>query len=356
MGGGKCFGNFMECARGTGRERGAGGGGGGGGRTDQAYRANTTKHLKSLLFLFRDGFQLSDWKPRRRNAVLPPVIHVLSYPRRLLLKAGSHTVSANVQDPLSPFLELHGVQDPQQDQQVQRNADHTQESKNTDEVVHLVRFSACASISISIASKWKKSILLLSQSGFKFFFIDHQSWHWFVRLTVPGFHLVKHFFFPAGPSKGLPCFHFKVKTQFAKKKKQVGMAPMDGTLHYQFQSMRTGPVQGQIGPLLRRGFFVGNGSRGLFLSCPTPVLSGRISLQPITKLPSFLLKYFAVVLNYLPNEWILRGEAPGYWLRPVLSTRGEQLIPADDRKRSLLCHIAFLRKNRHLSLVPTLSG
>ena len=27
----------------------------------------------------------------------------------------------------------------------------------------------------------------------------------------------------------------------------------------------------------------------IFLSCPTPVLSGRISLQPITKLPSFLL-------------------------------------------------------------------
>ena len=102
-------------------------------------------------------------------------------------------------------------------------------------------------------------------------------------------------------------------------------------------------------------FLAGTICAGFFLSCPTPVLSGRISLQPITKLPS-LLKYFAVVLNYLPNEWILRGEAPRYWLRPVLSTRGEQLIPADDRKEETYSAIAFLRKNRHLSLVPTLCG
>ena len=107
------------------------------------------------------------------------------------------------------------------------------------------------------------------------------------------------------------------------------------------QSMRTGPDQGQIGPLLRRGFFCRERFARIFLSCPTPVLSGRISLQPITKLPSFLLKYFAVVLNYLPNEWILRGEAPGYWLRPVLSTRGEQLIPADDRKEETTLPYSF---------------
>ena len=107
------------------------------------------------------------------------------------------------------------------------------------------------------------------------------------------------------------------------------------------QSMRTGPDQGQIGPLLRRGFFCRERFARIFLSCPTPVLSGRISLQPITKLPSFLLKYFAVVLNYLPNERILRGEAPGYWLRPVLSTRGEQLIPADDRKEETTLPYSF---------------
>ena len=119
------------------------------------------------------------------------------------------------------------------------------------------------------------------------------------------------------------------------------------------QSMRTGPDQGQIGPLLRPWIFWREQFARIFFSCPrpTPVLSGRISLQPITKLPSFLLKHFAVVLNYPPNEWILRGEAPGYWLRPVLSTRGEQLIPEDDRKEDFLCHIAFLSKSRHLSLV-----
>ena len=107
------------------------------------------------------------------------------------------------------------------------------------------------------------------------------------------------------------------------------------------QCMRTGPDQGQIGPLLRRGFFCREWFARIFLSCPTPVLSGRISLQPITKLPSSLLKYFAVVLNYLPNEWILRGEAPGYWLRPVLSTRGEQLIPADGRKEETTLPYSF---------------
>ena len=112
-------------------------------------------------------------------------------------------------------------------------------------------------------------------------------------------------------------------------------------LGLRLQSMRMGPDQGQIGPLLRRGFFCRERFARIFLSCPTPVLSGRISLQPITKLPSFLLKYFAVVLNYLPNEWILRGEAPGYWLRPVLSTRGEQLIPADDRKEETTLPYSF---------------
>ena len=121
------------------------------------------------------------------------------------------------------------------------------------------------------------------------------------------------------------------------------------------QSMRTGPDQGQIGPLLRCGFFCRERFARIFLSCPTPVLSGRIFLQPITKLPSFLFKYFAVVLNFLPNEWILRGEARGYWLRPVLSTRGEQLIPADGRKEeTTLPYIAFLPKSRHLSLTYTI--
>ena len=109
-----------------------------------------------------------------------------------------------------------------------------------------------------------------------------------------------------------------------------------------YQSMRTGPDQGQIGPLSSAvDFFCRERFARIFLSCPTPVLSGRISLQPITKLPSFLLKYFAVVLNYLPNEWILRGKAPGYWLCPVLSTRGEQLIPADDRKEETTLPYSF---------------
>ena len=101
---------------------------------------------------------------------------------------------------------------------------------------------------------------------------------------------------------------------------------------------RSGP---KSDPCSAVDFFLSGTVCAEFLSCPTPVLSGSISLQPITKLPSFLLKYFAVVLNYLPNEWILRGEAPGYWLRLVLSTRGEQLIPADDRKEETTLPYSF---------------
>ena len=122
------------------------------------------------------------------------------------------------------------------------------------------------------------------------------------------------------------------------------------------QSMRTGPDQGQIGPLLRRGFFLPGTVRADFLSCLTPLLSGRISLQPIGKLPSFLLKHFAVVLNYLPNDWILRGKAPGTGFILFSALEASSSFQQTIEKRKLLCHIAFLRESKHLSLVPTLSG
>ena len=115
-------------------------------------------------------------------------------------------------------------------------------------------------------------------------------------------------------------------------------------------------IRAKSDPCSAVDFFVGNGSLGFFLSCPTPVLSGRISRQPITKLPSFLLKYFAVVLNYLPNEWILRGEAPGTGFVLFSALEASSSFQQTIEKRRLLCHIAFLPKSRHLSLVPTLSG
>ena len=143
---------------------------------------------------------------------------------------------------------------------------------------------------------------------------------------------------PRAHGSKLDYFHAGI-TSTRLHRTQPGLSPVPERTDK--QSMRTGPDQGQIGPLLRRGFFCRERFARIFLSCPTPFLSGRISLQPITKLPSFLLKYFAVVLNCLPNEWILRGEAPGYWLRPVLSTRGEQLIPADDRKEETTLPYSF---------------
>ena len=119
--------------------------------------------------------------------------------------------------------------------------------------------------------------------------------------------------------------------------------------------MRTGLDQGQIGPL-RPWIFLPGTVRVDFLSCPTPVLSGRISLQPIAKLPSFLLKHFAVVLNYLPNDWILRGKAPGTGFILFSALEASSSFQQTIEKRKLLCHIAFLRKSKHLSLIPTLSG
>ena len=59
------------------------------------------------------------------------------------------------------------------------------------------------------------------------------------------------------------------------------------------------------------------------------------------KTAKFFFKCFAIVLNYLPNEWILRGEAPGSRLRHVLGTRGEQLIPADGRKEETTLPYSF---------------
>ena len=78
-------------------------------------------------------------------------------------------------------------------------------------------------------------------------------------------------------------------------------------------------------------------------------------MQLITKLPNFLLKHFAVVLNYLPNEWVLRGEATGTGSVLFSALEARSSFRKTMEKRRLLCHIAFLPKSKHLSLVPTLS-
>ena len=128
--------------------------------------------------------------------------------------------------------------------------------------------------------------------------------------------------------------------------------------HRSKQSMRTGPDQGQIGPLLRRGFFCRERFARIFLSCPTPVLSGRISLQPITKLPSFLLKYFAVVLNYLAAKRMDSARRSARVLASSCSQHSRRAAHSSRRSKrgDYSAIIAFLPKSRHLSLVPTLSG
>ena len=125
----------------------------------------------------------------------------------------------------------------------------------------------------------------------------------------------------------------------------------------QFSPCARGLIRAKSDPCSAVNFLAGTVCADFFLSCQTPVFSGRISLQPKTKLPSFLLKYFAVVLNYLPNEWILRGGSARV-LASSCSQHSRRVAPSSRRSKrgDLLCHIALLRKNRHLSLVPTLSG
>ena len=70
--------------------------------------------------------------------------------------------------------------------------------------------------------------------------------------------------------------------------------------------MRTGPDQGQIGPLLACKFFWRERFARNLLSSPIPVLSDRISVLLIAKLLSSLFEKLADVLNLRPSEWILR--------------------------------------------------
>ena len=96
-----------------------------------------------------------------------------------------------------------------------------------------------------------------------------------------------------------------------------------------------GQIRAKSDPCSTVDVFGRNGLRGFFCLAQVQFFLVAISLQPITKLSSFLLKYFAVALNYLPKEWILRGESA----RVLASSCSQhsrraswQLIAADDRK------------------------
>ena len=91
-----------------------------------------------------------------------------------------------------------------------------------------------------------------------------------------------------------------------------------------------GPDQGQIGPLLRRRFFCRERFARTFCLARLQFFLDAFLCSRLQNYQVFFLKHFAVVLNYLPNDWILRGESARYWLHPVLSTRGKQRVPADD--------------------------
>ena len=77
------------------------------------------------------------------------------------------------------------------------------------------------------------------------------------------------------------------------------------------QSMRTGPDLGEIGPLHHRGFLAGTVPADLFVLPNSSSFWSHFCAADYKTTNFFFLKHFAVVLNYLPNERILRGEATG---------------------------------------------
>ena len=98
------------------------------------------------------------------------------------------------------------------------------------------------------------------------------------------------------------------------------------------QSMHTGPGQGQIGPLLRRGFFfVGNGSGGFFVLPDASSFWSHFSAADC-KTTKFSFKTLCRCDELPAKRLDSSRESARYWLHPVLSTQGEQLVPADDRK------------------------
>ena len=68
------------------------------------------------------------------------------------------------------------------------------------------------------------------------------------------------------------------------------------------------------------------------------------------------LKHFAVVLNYLPNDGILRGKAPGTGFILFSALEASSSFQQTIEKRETTLPHSFVRKSKHLPLVPTLSG
>ena len=107
--------------------------------------------------------------------------------------------------------------------------------------------------------------------------------------------------------------------------------------------MHTGPDQGQIGPLLACSavnFLSGTVCADFLVLPDSRSFCSHFSAANY-KTTKFSFKILCRCAE-LPAKRMdsVRG-APGYWLRPVLSTRDEQLIPADDRKEETTLPYSF---------------
>ena len=96
-------------------------------------------------------------------------------------------------------------------------------------------------------------------------------------------------------------------------------------------SCRTGTDQGQIGPLLRRGFLWGTVPADFFVLPNSSSFWSHFSAADY-KTTTFSFKTLFRCAELPAKRMDSARRSARYWLRPVLSTRGEELIPADYRK------------------------
>ena len=90
---------------------------------------------------------------------------------------------------------------------------------------------------------------------------------------------------------------------------------------------RSGPNRTPAPPWI----FLPGTVRADILSCPTPVLSAHFSVADCNT-TEFSFKTLCCCAELPAKRLDSARESARYWLHPVLRTRGEQLVPAEDRK------------------------
>ena len=122
--------------------------------------------------------------------------------------------------------------------------------------------------------------------------------------------------------------------------------------------MRTEPDQGQIGPLLRRGIFLSGTVRADFFVLPDSSSFWSHFSAANWKTTKFSFKIFCrcAELPTCQTNGFCEGKRQGTGFVLFSALEASSSFQQTIEKKRPLCHVAFLPKNRHLSLVPTLSG